>query len=105
MMLLLLVLLLGLLEYVRVAGRRNIRASSLEDEVMQLMGAVGFQVGTVCTASIAYAACIGMKSAVGWYAHCQLVCWRWLCCKGCAGLAGVCAHGGAPQHPREFAGG
>lgn len=45
MMLLLLVLLLGLLEYVRVAGRRNIRASSLEDEVMQLMGAVGFQVG------------------------------------------------------------
>jgi hypothetical protein len=46
MMLLLLVLLLGLLEYVRVAGRRNIRASSLEDEVMQLMGAVGFQVGT-----------------------------------------------------------
>jgi hypothetical protein len=45
MMMLLLVLLLGLLEYVRVAGRRNIRASSLEDEVMQLMGAVGFQVG------------------------------------------------------------
>ncbi|WIA38572.1 hypothetical protein OEZ86_001885 [Tetradesmus obliquus] len=43
MLLLLVVLLLGLLEYVRVAGRRNIRASSLEDEVMQLMGAVGFQ--------------------------------------------------------------
>jgi uncharacterized membrane protein YcaP (DUF421 family) len=45
LLLLLLVLLLGMLEYVRVAGRRSIRASSLEDEVMQLMGAVGFQVG------------------------------------------------------------
>ncbi|KAF8061902.1 ABCG21 [Scenedesmus sp. PABB004] len=41
LLLLCLVLLLALLEYLRVAGRRSGRAS--EDEVAQLIGAVGFQ--------------------------------------------------------------
>lgn len=47
MMLLMLVLLLIALEYLRAAGRRSNRSSTAEDEVMQLISSVGFQVGGV----------------------------------------------------------
>ena len=36
--------LLTVLEYVRVAGRREYKAGAHEEEVMQLIGAVGFKV-------------------------------------------------------------
>lgn len=43
-MLLLLLALLTVLEYVRVAGRQEFKAGKHEDEVMQLIGAVGYKV-------------------------------------------------------------
>jgi hypothetical protein len=47
MMLLVLVLLLMILEYVRVAGRCGRQMKSQEDNVMQLIEAVGFKVSTL----------------------------------------------------------
>lgn len=47
-MLLLLVLLLILLEFARLAGRRSSKASTSEDEVAQLISAVGYQVCCAC---------------------------------------------------------
>lgn len=44
MMLLLLLLLLMLLEYIRVTGRKFSRCSTVEEDVTQLLAAVGFQV-------------------------------------------------------------
>lgn len=44
-MLLLLLGLLTLLEYVRVAGRQSITHNVHQEEVIQLIGAVGFKVG------------------------------------------------------------
>lgn len=46
-MLLLVVALLTILEYIRVTGRRQFQAGQQEEEVMQLIGAVGFKVGRV----------------------------------------------------------
>jgi hypothetical protein len=43
-MLLMLMLLMAVLEYVRVAGRRTRQGHTQEDEIMQLIGAVGFKV-------------------------------------------------------------
>lgn len=44
-LLLLVLVLLTLLEYVRVAGRRDNKALVQDEEVMQLIGAVGYKVG------------------------------------------------------------
>lgn len=44
MMALLTLLLLGALECVRVSGQRRSRQEAAQDEIMHLVGAVGFQV-------------------------------------------------------------
>jgi membrane protein implicated in regulation of membrane protease activity len=44
LMLLMLLMLMAILEYVRVAGRRTRQGHTQEDEIMQLIGAVGFKV-------------------------------------------------------------
>lgn len=48
LMLLLLVALMGFLEYVRVAGRCCRSAGKREDEVVQLIEAIGFKVSRAC---------------------------------------------------------
>ena len=48
LMLLLLAVLLAVLEYVRVSGRCRRKAQNQEEDVLQLIEAVGFKVSSTC---------------------------------------------------------